>query len=95
MPSPVRSNRWRSSARLKSFGEPIAPRDPDQQVAEIHIRIALINRFNALGLAESERIAGAERGKGPPRGNRHFRNNAKHVARMRGAVCRPPPPIRP
>lgn len=33
---------------LKSFGERIAARDPDRQTAEIHIRVALINRFNAL-----------------------------------------------
>ena len=31
---------------LKSFGERIsAARDPDRQTAEIHIRIALMNRF--------------------------------------------------
>lgn len=42
---------------LKSFGERIASRDPDRQTAEIHIRIALMNRFNALGTAEIERIA--------------------------------------
>ncbi|SFB17406.1 hypothetical protein SAMN05421688_3423, partial [Poseidonocella pacifica] len=27
-------------------------RDPDRQTAEIHVRIALMNRFNALGSAE-------------------------------------------
>lgn len=37
---------------LKPFGERIAARDPDTQTAEIHICIALINRFNALGTAE-------------------------------------------
>ncbi|WP_413874768.1 IS5 family transposase [Albidovulum sp.] len=42
---------------LKSFGERIASRDPDRQTAEIHIRIALMNRFNALGTAEIERMA--------------------------------------
>lgn len=42
---------------LKSFGERIASRDPDRQTAEIHIRIALMNRFNALGQAEIERVA--------------------------------------
>ena len=42
---------------LKSFGERIASRAPDRQTAEIHIRIALMNRFNALGTAEIERIA--------------------------------------
>ena len=42
---------------LKSFGERIAARDPDRQTAEIHIRIALMNRFSALGTAEIFRVA--------------------------------------
>ncbi len=42
---------------LKSFGERIMARDPDRQTAEIHIRIALMNRFNALGTAEIIRVA--------------------------------------
>lgn len=42
---------------LKSFGERIASRDPDRQTAKIHIRIALMNRFNSLGQAEIERVA--------------------------------------
>ena len=42
---------------LKLFGERIMSRDPDRQTAEIHIRIALMNRFNALGQAEIERVA--------------------------------------
>ena len=41
---------------LKAFGEPIAARDPDRQTAEIHIRVALMNRFNALGTAEIVRV---------------------------------------
>ncbi len=43
--------------RLKSFGERIASRDPDRQTAEIHTRIALMNRFSALGTAEVVRVA--------------------------------------
>ncbi len=42
---------------LKAFGERISASDPDSQTAEIHIRIALINRFNALGSAEIVRVA--------------------------------------
>ena len=42
---------------LKAFGERIAARDPDRQTAEVQIRIALINRFNALGTAEIVRVA--------------------------------------
>ena len=43
--------------RLKLFGDRIMSRDPDRQTAEIHIRIALMNRFNALGTAEIVRVA--------------------------------------
>ena len=42
---------------LKSFGERIASRDPDRQTAEVHIRIALMNRCTALGTAEIKRLA--------------------------------------
>ncbi len=40
----------------KSIGERIASRDPDRQTTEVHIAIALMNSFNALGTAEIERI---------------------------------------
>ena len=49
---------------LKSFEERIASRDPDRQTAESRIRIALMNRFNALGQAKIERGAKDYRGKG-------------------------------
>ena len=42
---------------LKPFGERIAAEDPDRQTAEIHIRVALMNRFNALGTAKIVRLA--------------------------------------
>lgn len=42
---------------LKAFGERIAAREPDRQTAEVHIRIALMNRFSALGTAEIVRVA--------------------------------------
>ena len=42
---------------LKAFGERIAARDPDRQTAEIQIRIALMNRFSALGTPEIVRVA--------------------------------------
>jgi len=42
---------------LKFFGERIMARDPDRQTAEIQIRIALMNRFNALGTAVIVRVA--------------------------------------
>ena len=42
---------------LKAFGERISARDPDRQTTEIQIRIALMNRFSALGTAEIIRVA--------------------------------------
>ncbi len=42
---------------LKPFGERIASPDPDRQTAGVHIRIAIINRFNARGTAEIKRVA--------------------------------------
>ncbi len=42
---------------LKSFGDRLMARDPDRQTAEIHTRIALMNRFSALGRAEIVRVA--------------------------------------
>lgn len=41
---------------LKAFGERIAARHPDRQTAEIQIRIALMNRFSALGTAQIVRV---------------------------------------
>lgn len=49
---------------LKAFGDRIDARDPDRQIAEIHIRVALINRFNALGTADVIRAAQDRRGRG-------------------------------
>lgn len=42
---------------LKAFGERITARDPDRQTAEIQIRVALMNRFSALGTADIVRVA--------------------------------------
>ena len=41
---------------FRAFGERIFARDLDRQTAEVHIRIALINRFSALGTAEIVRV---------------------------------------
>ncbi len=42
---------------LKAFGDRIASRDPDRQTAEIQVRVALMNRFSALGTAQIVRVA--------------------------------------
>ncbi|OSP55800.1 transposase [Pseudoruegeria sp. SK021] len=42
---------------LKAVGAHIVARDPDRQTPEIHICIALMNPFNALGTAEIVRVA--------------------------------------
>jgi IS5 family transposase len=53
----VRSRAEAKMRCLKAFGDRIAARDPDRQTAEIQIRVALINRFNALGTADVVRVA--------------------------------------
>lgn len=53
----VRSRAEAKMRYLKSFGEHIAARDPDRQTAEIHIHLALVNRFNALGTADVVRMS--------------------------------------
>jgi hypothetical protein len=42
---------------LKAFGERISAKDPDRQTAEIQIRVALTNRFSALGTDKVDRVA--------------------------------------
>lgn len=42
---------------LNAFAERIAARHPGSQTAEIRIRVALMNRFNAIGTAEIVRVA--------------------------------------
>jgi len=37
---------------LKAFGKRISAPGPDRQTAEIQIRVALMNRFSALGTLE-------------------------------------------
>jgi hypothetical protein len=39
-----------------SDGPDTTARDPGRQIAEIHIRIALMKRFNPLGTAEIVRV---------------------------------------
>lgn len=53
----VRSRVEAQMNRLKLFSERIMSRDPDRQTPEIQIRIAIMNRFSALGRAEIEAIA--------------------------------------
>lgn len=61
---------------LKAFAERIAARDPDHRTDEIHIRVALMNRFNALATAEVVRVASHEQGKGKSRLTPDQRNTA-------------------
>nr|WP_145144496.1 hypothetical protein [Roseomonas gilardii] len=40
-------------SRLKRLGERLASRDPARQVAEVQIRCAIFNIFNALGMPDT------------------------------------------
>lgn len=61
---------------LKVFGERINSRGPDRQTAEIHIRIALVNRFSALGTITSVRVDQGPCQKGKSRLRPEFSNTA-------------------
>ncbi len=61
---------------FKAFGKRIMARDPDRQTAEIHIHIALMNRFNAPGTAEIVRAQSRQWGKGKACLKHGFCNNA-------------------
>lgn len=52
---------------LKAFGERIVSRAPDRQTAEIQIRIAIMNRYNALGTAEIAAVGCTRSGSGSAR----------------------------
>ena len=57
----------------------IAPRDPDRQTAELHTRLAPMNRFSALGRAEIVRTARTHGQEAtPPQPELH--NNAAYVS---------------
>ncbi|ARO14377.1 transposase [Ketogulonicigenium robustum] len=43
--------------RLEARGKRIASSAPQRQTAEIHVRVALMNRFNARSTAVLERAA--------------------------------------
>ena len=68
---------------LKAFEERIAANDPERQTAEIPIRIALMNRFNALGSAEIERVAYHQRDNGQSCPTRDACNTAVSLHRRR------------
>ena len=53
--------------RLKALGERIVSRDFERQVAELHIRVAVLNRFTALGTPVMQRVALVCPGKGQAR----------------------------
>lgn len=42
---------------LKAFGDRITAKDPDRQTSDIYVRVAQMNRFNALGTADVARVA--------------------------------------
>jgi len=42
---------------FKALGERIVSRDFERQVAELHIRVAVLNRFTALGTPVTQRVA--------------------------------------
>lgn len=52
---------------MKLMGQCLMARDFDRQVVEIQIRIAVLNRYTALGVPATEAIGGVPTGKGGTR----------------------------
>lgn len=72
----------------------IAARDPDHQTAEIHSRVALMNRFNALGPAEIVRVARSRRAKVKSSRRPTSCNRAQMAAFLFRCVCYAVSPLR-
>lgn len=49
---------------LKLLGQKIMARNFDRQTVELQVRIAILNRFTALGIPVTEPVIQAARGKG-------------------------------
>lgn len=54
-------------------------RDCDRQVAEIQIRVAVLNRYTALGIPATEVVGQIRPGKGEVRSHPDFRNKARLI----------------
>ena len=61
---------------FKALGERIVSRDFERQVAELHIRVAVLNRFTVLGTPVTQRVAWVCPGKGQARASDALRNRA-------------------
>jgi hypothetical protein len=78
----------------KAFGERIAARDPDRQTAEIQIRVALMNRFPALGpwhrRDRARRLNPKGKGEGTPQASvlqqRPYTHNTHTTCLQRGSL---------
>ncbi|SEA95778.1 hypothetical protein SAMN05444370_12141 [Rubrimonas cliftonensis] len=58
---------------IKLLGQRLMARDFDRQVAELHVRIAVLNRFAALGIPVTEAMGWVRPGEGKIRPCRDLR----------------------
>jgi transposase len=61
---------------MKLLGQRLMARDFDRQVAEVQIRIAVMNGYTALGIPLTETVGGIRPGKGEPRTSKTLCNRA-------------------
>ena len=61
---------------VKLLGQSLMARDVDRQVAELQIRIAVLNGFTALGIPVTDGCGISPSGKGEPRPLLVLRNRA-------------------
>ena len=61
---------------IKLLGQSLMARDFERQVAEIQIRIAILNRYTALGIPVTEPVGYVRMGKGEERPSTDLCNKA-------------------
>lgn len=59
---------------MKLLGQKLMARDPDRQIAELQLRVAVMNGFTALGIPVTEAVGYVCLGKGEPWSSPDLRN---------------------
>ena len=73
---------------VKLLGQPLMARDFDRQVAELQVRIAVLNGYTALGIPVTETVGQVCPGKGEARLSADLRNRVPGRATRRRQIER-------
>jgi hypothetical protein len=67
---------------MKLLGQRLMARDFDRQIAEVQIRIAVMNGYTALGIPVTETVEWIRLGKGKPRASQVLCNRAPWTQKL-------------